>query len=97
MFMTANRRTIIFNIKGTYTLGRYLRLSVKPLYLPPELRTFSLPPPSPLQIIKHHLQHAPLSPPRAFPSKLKSPLFKLSFSDSLDSSSSHSPPKLHPP
>src|SRR6218665_1303704 len=29
--------------------------------LPPELRTFSLPPPSSLQIIKHHLQHAPLS------------------------------------
>src|SRR6218665_387702 len=29
--------------------------------LPSELRTFSLPPPSSLQIIKHHLQHAPLS------------------------------------
>src|SRR6218665_741136 len=28
--------------------------------LPPELRTFSLPPPSSLQIIKHHLHHAPL-------------------------------------
>src|SRR6218665_2734489 len=26
--------------------------------LPPELRTFSLPPPSSLQIIKHHLHHA---------------------------------------
>src|SRR6218665_946635 len=29
--------------------------------LPPELRTFSLPPPSSLQSIKHHLHHAPLS------------------------------------
>src|SRR6218665_3176252 len=29
--------------------------------LPHELRTFSLPPPSSLQIIKHHLHHAPLS------------------------------------
>src|SRR6218665_1935665 len=29
--------------------------------LPPELRTFSLPPPSSFQIIKHHLHHAPLS------------------------------------
>src|SRR6218665_139440 len=53
--------------------------------LPPELRTFSLPPPSSLQIIKHH-HHAPLSvTPRAFHSKLKSHLFKLSFSDSPDS------------
>src|SRR6218665_2881971 len=25
--------------------------------LPPDIRTFSLPPPSSLQIIKHHLQH----------------------------------------
>src|SRR6218665_3206852 len=66
--------------------------------LPPEVRTFSLPPPSSLQIIKHHLQHAPLSViPRAFHSKLKSHLFKLSFPDSPDSISSHSPPKLHPP
>src|SRR6218665_1993454 len=66
--------------------------------LPPELRTFSLPQPSSLQIIKHHLQHAPLSvPPRVFHSKLKSHLFKLSFPDSPDSISSHSPPKLHPP
>src|SRR6218665_1151448 len=29
--------------------------------LPSELRTFSLPPPSSFQIIKHHLHHAPLS------------------------------------
>ena len=29
--------------------------------LPPELRIFSLPPPSSLQIINHHLHHAPLS------------------------------------
>src|SRR6218665_48753 len=29
--------------------------------LPPELRTFSLPPSTSLQIIKHHLHHAPLS------------------------------------
>src|SRR6218665_1327921 len=66
--------------------------------LPPELRTFSLPPPSSLQIIKHHLQHPPLSvTPRVFHSKLKSHLFKLSFPDSPDSISSHSPPKLPPP
>src|SRR6218665_4093631 len=66
--------------------------------LPPELRTFSLPPPSSLQIIKHHLQHAPLSvTPWAFHSKLKSHLFKLSFPDSPDSFSPHSPPKLPPP
>src|SRR6218665_3269214 len=66
--------------------------------LPPELSTFSLPPPSSLQSIKHHLHHAPLSvTPRAFHSKLKSHLFKLSFPDSPDSISSHSSPKLHPP
>src|SRR6218665_1146325 len=66
--------------------------------LPPDLRTLSLPPPSSLQIIKHHLQHAPLSvTPRAFHSKLKSHLFKFFFSDSPDSISSHPPPKLHPP
>src|SRR6218665_770193 len=48
--------------------------------LPPELRTFSLPPPPSLQSIKHHLHHAPLSvTPRAFHSNLKSHLFKLSF------------------
>src|SRR6218665_3195360 len=29
--------------------------------LPSDLRTFSLPPPSSLQSIKHHLHHAPLS------------------------------------
>src|SRR6218665_3527328 len=51
---------------------------------PPELRTFSLPPPSSLQIIKHHIHHASLSvTPRAFHSKLKLHLFKLSFSDSV--------------
>src|SRR6218665_3433982 len=66
--------------------------------LPPDLRTFSLPPPSSLQIIKHHLQHAPLSVTvRAFHSKLTSHLFNLSFSDSPDSISSHSSSKLHPP
>src|SRR6218665_183895 len=66
--------------------------------LPPELRTSSLPPPLSLQIIKHHLHHAPMSvPPRAIHSKLKSHLFKLSLSDSPDSISSHSSPKLHPP
>src|SRR6218665_2327995 len=67
--------------------------------LPPELRTFSLPPLSSLQIIKHHLYHAPpaVCHPRAFHSKLKSHLFKLSFSDSPDSISSHSSPKLHVP
>src|SRR6218665_2377457 len=66
--------------------------------LPPELRTFSLPPPSSLQSIKHHLNHAPLSvTPQAFHSKLKFHLFKLSFSDSPDSISPHSSPKLHPP
>ena len=63
-----------------------------------DLRTFSLPPPSSLQSIEHHLHHAPLSViPRAFHSKLKSHLFKLSFPDSPDSISSHSSPKLHPP
>src|SRR6218665_3618642 len=35
--------------------------------------------------------------PRASHSKLKSHLFKLSFSDSPDSISAHSSPKLHPP
>src|SRR6218665_3718264 len=66
--------------------------------LPPDLRTFSLPPPSSLQSIKHHLHHAPLSvTPRAFHSKLMSHLFKLSFPASPDSISSHSSPKLHPP
>src|SRR6218665_790017 len=44
--------------------------------LPPELRTFSLPPPSSFQIIKHHLHHAPLSVNPGFHSKLKSHLFK---------------------
>src|SRR6218665_1652785 len=63
-----------------------------------KLRTYSLLPPSSLQIIEHHLQHAPLSvTPRAFHSNLKSHLFKLSFPDSPDSISSHSPPKLHLP
>src|SRR6218665_2607088 len=67
-------------------------------YLPPELRTFSLPQPASLQIIKHHPHHAPLSVNlRAFHSKLKSHLFKLPFPDSPDSISSHSSPKLHPP
>src|SRR6218665_940829 len=43
--------------------------------LPPELRTFSLPPPSSLQIIKHHLQHAPLSSchPPGFPLETQVP------------------------
>src|SRR6218665_1689088 len=35
--------------------------------LPPELRTFSFPPPSSFQIIKHHLDHAPLSVTPGFP------------------------------
>src|SRR6218665_1492970 len=42
--------------------------------LPSELRTFSLPPPSSLQIIKHHLQHAPLSvTPPGFPLETQVP------------------------
>src|SRR6218665_133986 len=63
--------------------------------LPPELRTISSPPPSSLPITRHHLHPPPLSPlpvtPRAFPSKLKSHLFKHSYPDPSD----HSPPHLN--
>src|SRR6218665_1948729 len=49
--------------------------------LPPELRTFSLPPPSSLQIIKHHLQHAPLSViPPGFPLETDVPPLQTLFS-----------------
>ena len=68
--------------------------------LPPELRTFSLPPPSSSQITKHHLhpaEPAPLSvTPRTFHSKLKFHLFKHYYPDSPDPLSPHPPPKLHP-
>src|SRR6218665_3828754 len=47
--------------------------------LPPELRTFSSPPPPSLPITRHHLHLPPLSvTPRTFHSKLKSHLFNLS-------------------
>src|SRR6218665_661528 len=48
--------------------------------LPPELRTFSLPPPSSLQIIKHHLQHAPLSVTPGFSTRNSSPTSSSSLS-----------------
>src|SRR6218665_876686 len=62
------------------------------------LCTFSLPPPSSLQITKHHLHPAPLSVTlRTFHSKLKFHLFKNLYPDSSDPLSPHPPPKLHPP
>src|SRR6218665_1114195 len=62
--------------------------------LPPELRTISLPPPPSLPITTHP---PPLSipPGRAFHSKLKCHLFKLSYPDPSDHSSP--PPERHPP
>src|SRR6218665_113516 len=48
--------------------------------LPPELLTFSLPPPSSLQIIKHHLQHAPLSVTPGFSTRNSSPTSSSSLS-----------------
>src|SRR6218665_4113829 len=48
--------------------------------LPPELRTFSLPPPSSLQIIKHHLTHAPLSVPPGLSPRNSSPTSSSSLS-----------------
>jgi len=68
--------------------------------IPPELRTFSLPPPSSSQITKHHLHPAEPAPhsvtPRTFHSKLKFHLFKNSYPDSPDPLSPHSSPKVHP-
>ena len=65
--------------------------------LPPEFRTFSVPPPSSL-ITYHHLPEAPLSiTPKIFHSKLKSFLFKNSYPDPTDHLPSNSLPKRHPP
>src|SRR6218665_297217 len=68
--------------------------------LPPELRTFSLPPPSSSQITKHHLhpaEPAPLSvTSRTFHSKWKFHLFTNSYPDSPDPLSPPPPPKPHP-
>ena len=66
------------------------------LHVPPKLRTISLPLPPSLPITRHHLHPAPLSvTPWAFHSKLKSHLFKHSYSDPSDHSPS--PSERHPP
>ena len=65
--------------------------------LPPEFRTFSVPPLS-SPIIHHHLPQAPPSiNPKAFRSKIKSFLFKNSYPDSSDPVPSNPRPKRHPP
>src|SRR6218665_1068947 len=61
--------------------------------LPPELRTISSPPPPSLPITTH--PPPPSVTPRAFHSKLKCNLFKLSYPD--PSAHSPSPPERHPP